>query len=192
MLFEQRQLQALWREQQRIQSCAGSTHCACDYSGLTRISIPSIRPFRGDRGGHRSVFVDDRARTHDRHRRAGEPGNAVVSAHRDTFFRNIMNLSPGDPIMIERDGRSLHLRGRGVQNRQAQLTLQSAAPTSDNRLTLVTCDPAYYLGPAPQRLVVVSKLVTPAAAPPSVADCEAGTNVQIEERTAMTEGSRAE
>jgi sortase A len=32
-------------------------------------------------------------------------------------------------------------------------------PTSDNRLTLITCYPTYYIGPAPERLIVTSKLV---------------------------------
>jgi sortase (surface protein transpeptidase) len=32
-------------------------------------------------------------------------------------------------------------------------------PTTDAQLTLITCYPIYYIGPAPQRLVVFSKLV---------------------------------
>ncbi|HEU5337322.1 MAG TPA: sortase [Terriglobales bacterium] len=32
-------------------------------------------------------------------------------------------------------------------------------PTADAQLTLLTCYPTYYIGPAPQRLVVFSKLV---------------------------------
>jgi len=31
--------------------------------------------------------------------------------------------------------------------------------TSDARLTLITCYPIYYIGPAPKRLVVFSKLI---------------------------------
>ena len=31
--------------------------------------------------------------------------------------------------------------------------------TSDTRLTLITCYPIYYIGPAPKRLVVFSKLI---------------------------------
>ena len=32
-------------------------------------------------------------------------------------------------------------------------------PTADATLTLITCYPTYYIGPAPKRLVVFSKLV---------------------------------
>jgi sortase A len=32
-------------------------------------------------------------------------------------------------------------------------------PTPDPQLTLITCYPTYYIGPAPRRLVVLSKLV---------------------------------
>jgi len=32
-------------------------------------------------------------------------------------------------------------------------------PTNDPQLTLITCYPTYYIGPAPKRLVVFSKLV---------------------------------
>jgi sortase A len=31
-------------------------------------------------------------------------------------------------------------------------------PSRDSRLTLITCYPTYYIGPAPERLVVFSKL----------------------------------
>jgi LPXTG-site transpeptidase (sortase) family protein len=31
--------------------------------------------------------------------------------------------------------------------------------TKDPRLTLITCYPTYYIGPAPERLVVFSKLI---------------------------------
>ena len=40
-------------------------------------------------------------------------------------------------------------------------------PTKDPHLTLVTCYPTYFIGPAPERLVVFSKLVD--HAPASVA-----------------------
>jgi sortase (surface protein transpeptidase) len=32
-------------------------------------------------------------------------------------------------------------------------------PTTDAQLTLITCYPTYYIGPAPQRLVVFSRLI---------------------------------
>ena len=38
------------------------------------------------------------------------------------------------------------------------------APTSDARLTLVTCYPFYYAGPAPERFIVQARLVEPSQA----------------------------
>jgi sortase A len=32
--------------------------------------------------------------------------------------------------------------------------------TKDPRLTLITCYPTYYIGPAPQRAIVIAKLVS--------------------------------
>ena len=72
---------------------------------------------------------------------------------------SITNLNPGDRILIERDGRIFTYAVEGLKIVKAN-DLSVAAPTGDNRLTLITCDPAYYPGPAPQRLVVISKLVS--------------------------------
>jgi sortase (surface protein transpeptidase) len=36
-------------------------------------------------------------------------------------------------------------------------------PTTDSQVTLITCYPTYYIGPAPKRLVVFSKLANQAA-----------------------------
>jgi sortase A len=41
--------------------------------------------------------------------------------------------------------------------------------TNDPQLTLITCYPTYYIGPAPKRLVVFSKLVDSDGQPPSQA-----------------------
>ena len=46
------------------------------------------------------------------------------------------------------------------------------APSKDAKLTLITCYPIYYIGPAPKRLVVISKLVEPA--PASKAELQTG------------------
>lgn len=43
--------------------------------------------------------------------------------------------------------------------------LSVLSPSPDRRLTLITCYPTYYIGPAPDRLVVFSKMVEDAATP---------------------------
>jgi LPXTG-site transpeptidase (sortase) family protein len=88
----------------------------------------------------------------------GENGNAVITAHRDTFFRHIFELQQGDEIQVWRDGQLFRYQvsGKRVVNPD---DLSVLAPTGDAELTLITCYPPYYIGPAPQRLVVFSKLV---------------------------------
>jgi hypothetical protein len=77
-------------------------------------------------------------------------------------------LTPGAAILIERGGRTFTYAVEQIKIVKPN-DLSVAAPTGDNRLTLITCDPAYYPGPAPQRLVVISKLTSTAAPSPSVA-----------------------
>jgi sortase A len=170
MLFEQHQLQVRWREQQRIQRAFDQrSRAAFRESGLIRISIPSIQfsAVMVEGTGPSSLMIGPGHLTGTAE--PGDPGNAVISAHRDTFFRKLTNLSPGDSILIERDGQIFTYAVEGFKIVKFN-DHSVAAPTGDNRLTLVTCDPAYYPGPAPQRLVVVSKLVPPAAPPPNVAE----------------------
>jgi sortase A len=168
MLYQQRQLQALWRQQQRTNH--GPDHrSAAEYGGLTRITIPSIDLSAVIVEGTDlySLMIGPGHLVGTA--QPGGSGNAVVSAHRDTFFRHISNLTPGDHIIIERDGRSFTYAVEGFRIVKPN-DISVTAPSNDNRLTLITCDPAYYPGPAPQRLVVISKLVSPEAASSSVAE----------------------
>lgn len=161
MIFEQRHLQAIWRKQQ-------ITHRAflqsAGEAALTRITIPSIQLsaviVEGTDGLSLMVGPGHMIGTAE----PGEPGNSVISAHRDTFFRKIIHLRPGDPILVEREGRSFTYEVEGFRIVEAS-DVSVAARADDNRLTLVTCEPAFHVGEAQQRLVVISKLVTPSATP---------------------------
>ncbi len=166
MIYQQRHLQTIWRWQQKPGHGSASR---AEYGGLTRISIPSI--------GLSAVIVEGT----DMYSlligpghltgtaQPGESGNAVVSAHRDTFFHSIRKLVPGDHILVERNGRTFTYSVEGFRIVKPN-DISVTGPTNDSRLTLITCDPAYYIGSAPQRLVVISKLIAPESAPPSVAD----------------------
>lgn len=94
----------------------------------------------------------------------GEHGNVVISGHRDTFFRNVHKLVAGDRLTIQRQ------RGRYTYEVFEKKVVDSddmsvVQPTDDDRLTLITCYPAYYVGPAPKRLVVIAKLVSSTSTP---------------------------
>ncbi len=168
MLYEQHHLQELWGDQQKVSNGNGHRSEVED-RGLTRIRIPSIdlSAVIVEGTDMYSLLIGPGHLTGTA--RPGNHGNAVISAHRDTFFHSIRKVVPGDRILIDRGGRTFTYVVEGFRIVKPS-DVSVAAPTSDNRLTLITCDPAYYFGPAPQRLVVISKLVSPEPAPPSVAD----------------------
>lgn len=93
----------------------------------------------------------------------GEPGNVVLAGHRDGLFR---------PLKLLQDGDRLSVRTPDGDFRYRVTSLQIVAPDRtdllvsghDAELTLVTCYPFYYVGPAPQRYVVKAR-VAPADAP---------------------------
>lgn len=83
----------------------------------------------------------------------GEPGNVGLAGHRDTVFRTLRKLRPTDPIsLITADGvfeyavESLQT----VPPERMDVLDASTHPT----LTLVTCYPFDFIGPAPLRFVV--------------------------------------
>ena len=88
----------------------------------------------------------------------GETGNAVITGHRDTFFRHIYELQKGDAIFVRRNGEvfKYEVTGKKIVKPEDVSVLKQ---TTDAQLTLITCYPVYYIGPAPDRLVVFSKLV---------------------------------
>ncbi|HEY2169947.1 MAG TPA: class D sortase [Candidatus Angelobacter sp.] len=88
----------------------------------------------------------------------GETGNAVITAHRDTFFRHIYELNKGDQIQVRRRGRTFTYEVTGKRIVMPE-DIGVIKPTDNPQLTLITCYPTYYIGPAPKRLVVFSKLV---------------------------------
>jgi len=83
----------------------------------------------------------------------GADGNAGIAGHRDGFFRGLMHLVPGDAIELE----SLH----GTETYRIERTwivspddVSVLDPTPERAVTLVTCYPFYFVGPAPQRYIV--------------------------------------
>jgi sortase A len=87
----------------------------------------------------------------------GELGNAVITGHRDTFFRHIYELNKGDEIIVRRAGQVFRFEVTGKKIVYPE-DMSVIRPTADAQLTLITCYPTYYIGPAPKRLVVFSRL----------------------------------
>jgi sortase A len=161
MYREQQALQQQWQAEQSSSSTSSLSAPVARHDGLTRVYIPKINldVIVVEGTNHKAL------RLGPGHLKGtpvpGESGNSVISAHRDTFFRNIYELKNGDDIQVRRDGHTYTFEVTGkkivVPN-----DLSVLKKTKDTRLTLITCYPIYYIGPAPKRLVVFSKLVDPA------------------------------
>ncbi|HLY60870.1 MAG TPA: class D sortase [Terriglobia bacterium] len=83
----------------------------------------------------------------------GEQGNVGIAGHRDTFFRPLRNIHRDDVITLT--------TLKGVYRYRVDTTElvepedMSVLNKSDEAiLTLVTCFPFYYVGPAPKRFIV--------------------------------------
>ena len=87
----------------------------------------------------------------------GAIGNAVISAHRDRHFHPLGEIATGDTIVTETDaGRATWVvTSRRVVDKDARVLRQGPTP----ELTLTTCWPMRWLGPAPDRLIVSAKPV---------------------------------
>jgi sortase A len=87
----------------------------------------------------------------------GGPGNVGLAGHRDSFFRELRNIVAGDTIRVATAGGDY----RYIVGWTRIVDPESVAvldPTPEPSLTLVTCYPFYYVGPAPRRFVVRSLL----------------------------------
>jgi len=71
--------------------------------------------------------------------------------------RHVHELTKGDDIYVRRGTREYHyvVVSKSIV---APDDIAVTYPTKDSRLTLVTCYPTYYIGPAPKRLVIVAAL----------------------------------
>jgi sortase A len=161
MLHTQRGLQAEWQRQQQQASAppaAASGSHAPATPLLTRLEIPRISldavVVEGDSPRQLLLGPGHIVQT----ALPGDTGNSVIAGHRDTFFRHIFELNQGDEIIVQRSGQSFRyeVTGKKVVKPEDVSVLR---PTPDAELTLITCYPTYYLGPAPERLVVFSKLL---------------------------------
>ena len=83
----------------------------------------------------------------------GQPGNVVITGHRDTFFRGLRNIHQDDEITLTtlKGTFRYHVDFTEVVGPQHRGVLDHS---DDAILTLVTCYPFYYVGPAPKRFIV--------------------------------------
>jgi len=83
----------------------------------------------------------------------GQPGNVAIAAHRDTFFRALRNIRDQDVITLSTLTGTYRYQVDSVEvvgPNATEVLADSPQPT----LTLITCYPFYYVGPAPKRFIV--------------------------------------
>jgi len=83
----------------------------------------------------------------------GDDGNVVLAGHRDSFFRALRTVVEGDRIELTTPGATLAYEITSIEVVGAEDT-DVLWPTKEKSLTLITCYPFHYIGPAPDRYVV--------------------------------------
>ncbi len=83
----------------------------------------------------------------------GEAGNSGIAGHRDTFFRGLKDIRKNDEIQFQAATGLIRYEVDWVKV-VAPDDLTVLAPSTESALTLVTCYPFYFVGPAPKRFVV--------------------------------------
>ncbi len=83
----------------------------------------------------------------------GRRGRSVLAGHRDTFFKHLERVRPGDRIMFETPAGDMAYRVRdtAVIGPKDLAALEIGAASG---LTLITCYPFHFVGPAPLRYIV--------------------------------------
>lgn len=92
----------------------------------------------------------------------GEPGNAVLSAHRDRHFDRLDEVAVGDTVVTESVSSEGRQRWLVVSRRVIGRRTPALFATSTATLTLTTCWPVRFVGPAPERLVLTAKPIVDA------------------------------
>jgi len=87
----------------------------------------------------------------------GQNGNIAIAGHRDGFFHGLKDIHAGDRIELRSAQRTdIYIVDRTVivDPNDVSVLENGAAPA----LTLVTCYPFHYIGPAPRRFVIKASL----------------------------------
>lgn len=88
----------------------------------------------------------------------GEDNNSVLAGHRDTVFRGLGEVKIGDQVQIETIAGVFTyeiVKQQIVEKDDRTIIVSSEDPI----LTIVTCYPFDYVGPAPQRYILTGKLI---------------------------------
>jgi sortase A len=85
----------------------------------------------------------------------GQAGNSIISAHRDRHFHRVGELKVGTRFRTET--RSGAMEWVVTERRIVSRDMPALFDEPEATLTLTTCWPIRYFGPAPDRLLIVAK-----------------------------------
>lgn len=83
----------------------------------------------------------------------GRHGNVAIAGHRDTFFRPLRNIRKNDEIEFATLNGFYRYRVDFTKVVEPD-DVEVLSDSDDAALTLVTCYPFWYVGPAPKRFIV--------------------------------------
>jgi len=87
----------------------------------------------------------------------GQGGNIGIAGHRDGFFRKLKDIRTGDAIeLVTISGTDVFVVDQIRITSPADVS--ALRPRAKHSLTLVTCYPFYFVGPAPSRYIVEASL----------------------------------
>ncbi|WP_430788318.1 class D sortase [Virgibacillus flavescens] len=89
----------------------------------------------------------------------GEDNNSVLSGHRDTVFRELGKVGNGDMLIVRTSAGEFKYKIRNVRIVDAD-DRTVIVPKPRAILTVTTCYPFQFIGPAPERYVLVAYLVS--------------------------------
>jgi sortase A len=88
----------------------------------------------------------------------GEQGNVALAGHRDTFFRPLRDIQVGDQILFKTHERRFEYVVQSIEI-VGPREIRVLDPSTEHDLTLLTCYPFHYVGPAPKRFIVHAREV---------------------------------
>jgi sortase A len=96
----------------------------------------------------------------------GSSGNVAVAGHRDTFFRGLGDLKRNDEIDVDTLNGTYRYRVDQISVVDPSNT-SVLASTYRKTLTLITCFPFHYIGPAPRRFIVQATQISAGPSSPA-------------------------
>ncbi|MFD1737636.1 class D sortase [Bacillus salitolerans] len=88
----------------------------------------------------------------------GENNHAILSGHRDTVFRNLDQLKLQDELIVRTEAGEFLYKIKKIRIVDANDRTVNT-PKPKGMLTLTTCYPFQFIGPAPKRYIITSELI---------------------------------